>query len=78
MIWKRVHIGPADDDAIVGGLPIWKHDWRPTGKSVNLPPESQAATEFSIYEAGGIGWPVQVRFAAQEISAGVWSFWELT
>jgi hypothetical protein len=73
-----VHIGPVDDDALVGSLPIWKHEWRATGESMKLPPESEAATTFPIYEAGGVGWPVQVRFAAEEISPGVWSFWELT
>jgi len=31
---------------------------------------------FQIYEIGGVGWPVQVRFAATEISNGVWSLWE--
>jgi hypothetical protein len=36
----------------------------------------QVQQRFELYEMGGVGWPVPVRFAARETSNGVWSFWE--
>lgn len=78
MAWRRVHIGPERDDGQVGGLPVWNHEWRKVGRDVRLPEGAQtnAQQTFQIYEIGGIGRPTQVRFAAAEISNGVWSFWE--
>lgn len=76
MAWRRIHIGLERGDARVGGLPVWKHDWIDQDRVVRLPEDAPAASQdFQIYEIGGVGWPVQVRFAAAEISNGVWSFW---
>ena len=78
MAWRRTHIGPEQDRGRVGGLFVWKHKWRAQGVEVWLPETAPPASQqsFRIYEIGGAGWPVQVRFAATEISAAVWSFWE--
>lgn len=77
MAWQRTHIGPERDDGRVGGLPVWRHEWRSLGEEVWLPEDapSEVRERFSLFEIGGVGWPVQVRFAAQEITNGVWSFW---
>ncbi len=78
MAWRRTHIGHYQDNGRVGGLPVWKHEWRPLGDRVRLPEDAPTGSQdtFDIYEIGGVGWPVQVRFAALEISNGFWSFWE--
>jgi hypothetical protein len=78
MAWHRTHVGPERDHGNVGGLPVWKHEWRRLGIVVRLPEDvsPSAQDDFYVYEIGGIGWPVQVRFAAAEISCGVWAFWE--
>ena len=72
MAWHRVHIGHEKDDATIGWLRVWDHEWRLTGGAVLLPPNTPAASQFELYE---ILTPLPVRFAAREISAGVWSFW---
>jgi hypothetical protein len=78
MAWRRTHTGPEQDHGQVGGLPVWNHEWRRQAGEVWLPEDAPSASQlnFQIYEIGGVGWPVQVRFAATEISNGVWSFWE--
>ncbi len=78
MAWRRTHLGHYQDDGRVGGLPVWKHEWRPLEGEVRLPEDAPSGSQqtFHVYEMGGAGWPVQVRFAAREISNGFWSFWE--
>lgn len=78
MAWRRTHIGLEQDQGQVGGLPVWKHEWRRQAGEVWLPEDAppESRMNFQIYEIGGVGWPVHVRFAATEISNGVWSLWE--
>jgi len=78
MAWQRTHLGTEKNDGKVGGLPVWKHEWRRQMGEAWLPEAAPADAQlkFQIYEIGGVGWPVQARFAAAEISNGVWSFWE--
>ena len=78
MAWHRTHVGPEQDHGKVGGLPVWKHEWRRQAGEVWLPETAPPGSQlnFQMYEIGGVGWPVHVRFAAAEISNGVWSFWE--
>lgn len=78
MTWRRTHIGPERDNGRVGGLPVWKHEWRSISGEVWLPEDAppRSQTNYQLYEIGGVGWPVQVRFAATEISNGLWAFWE--
>jgi hypothetical protein len=78
MTWRRSHIGLERDDGHVGGLPVWAHEWKSVPGEVWLPEDAPPSVRerFALFEIGGVGWPVQVRFAAKEISNGVWSFWE--
>lgn len=78
MAWRRTHIGQEQDDGLVGGLPVWKHEWGRQVGEVWLPEDAPAGSRlnFAIYEIGAAGGPVHVRFAASEVSNGVWSFWE--
>ena len=74
--WQAVHVGTEGDDVQISGLKVWQHDWRPNGEdSVQLPHPSypQQRHHFSCYEVGPHGSPV--RFAAAELSNGVWGFY---
>ncbi|QTC92551.1 hypothetical protein [Brevundimonas goettingensis] len=71
--WVHVHKGLEGDDAKVGGLSVWKHQWTRVGSTDPLPHNGEAVP---VYEIGGPPWPKPVTFAATEASNGVWSFWE--
>jgi hypothetical protein len=74
--WQRAHIGFSDDGLRIGGLDVWNLRWR----SIDAPPLSlahpaypQEQHRFSIQEIGD--GPAAVRFAASELSNGVWGFY---
>ena len=73
--WRDVHVGLADDGVEIGGLDVWRQEWRRTGDSVQLPHPAHPHQRhlFDIYEAG----PPEsaIRFAAGELSNGVWGFY---
>lgn len=74
--WRDVHVGFEGDDLKIGGIEVWCQDWCRTGEaSVQLPHPSyqHQRHRFDIYKAGPQDSPV--RFAAGELSNGVWGFY---
>jgi hypothetical protein len=74
--WRDVHVGFEGDGVKINGVAIWRHEWRRTGEdSLELPHPSHRHQRhsFNIYEVGSIDDPV--RFAAGELSNGVWGFY---
>ena len=74
--WRAVHVGFANDDLSIGGVEVWKRKWRATREPVlQLPhpayPEQRH--HVAIYAVDGPAGPV--RFAAGELSNGVWGFY---
>jgi len=74
--WRDIHIGFESDGLKINGLEVWKHEWRPTGlRPVELPHPSylHQIHRYEIYDIGDAESPV--RFAAGELSNGVWGFY---
>ncbi len=74
--WREAHVGPEGDDVTIDGVEVWRWGWRATGEdAVRLPHPSHRDQRhvFQVYEAGPPGGPV--RFAAGELSNGVWGFY---
>lgn len=74
--WRDVHVGFEGDGVRINGLAIWQQEWRRIGEvSLELPHPSHQHQRhrFDVYEAGSINSPV--RFAAGELSNGVWGFY---
>ena len=76
MGWRNVHIGVEGDGAKVEGLDVWRHKWR----RVDVPPVQlphpqypNQIHEYFICEIGDTSAPV--RFAAGELSYGIWGFY---
>ena len=73
--WRDVHIGFESDGFKINGIEIWKHKWRRVGKETLQLPHPAYPNQrhsFEIYEVGESG--ISVRFAAGELSNGVWGF----
>lgn len=76
MDWRYVHVGLEGDNASIGGMGIWKHQWRDLSlRPLHLPHPSHPDQLhiYNIYEIGELHRPV--RFAAGELSNGVWGFY---
>jgi len=75
MTWKATHVGIEGDGLTIGGLQVWECGWRSTGQSVELPHPSYLHQQhrYGIYEIGDEQPPV--RFAAAELSNGVYGFY---
>jgi hypothetical protein len=76
MTWRVAHIGFEGDDVQIGGHKVWRHDWRSVDlEPVNLqhPAYPNQIHRYYVYEIGAIDSPV--RFAAGELSNGVWGFY---
>ena len=74
--WRNVHVGFENDGLTIAGVEVWREAWRPTGSpSVQLPHPSYPNQhhDFNIVEVGSLGCPI--RFAAGELSNGVWGFY---
>jgi len=74
--WRYVHIGFEADGLKIRGIEIWLQDWRRTSEeALQLPHPSypHQRHHFAIYEVGNLDHPV--RFAASELSNGVWGFY---
>ncbi len=72
--WRDVHVGFERDGLRLGGLGVWDEPWREVGTGpVTLPHPAHPHQRHSfwIYEIGG----PPVRFAAGELSNGVWGFY---
>jgi hypothetical protein len=74
--WKYAHIGFEGDTGRLGGISVWKAKWRRVeGEPIMLPnpASTQKTSSFEVYEIGEEDHPI--RFAACELSAGVWGFY---
>lgn len=70
--WRNIHVGIEGDSLRINGLAIWRQEWRPAGAdSLELPHPSHRHQRhrFDVYDNN------QVRFAAGELSNGVWGFY---
>lgn len=75
--WLALHVGVENDAFAIGGVPVWTQPWRPVGvPPVTLPHPAYAhqAHRFEIYDVGEGA--ARRRFAAGELSNGVWGFYE--
>jgi len=77
--WQAAHVGFENDDLEIDGLPIWSLPWRPEPGVVTLahPAHPGQLHRFDIYSVDdGMR---ATRFAAAELSNGVWGFyhWEV-
>jgi hypothetical protein len=69
-------LGSVGDGLKIGGLEVWRHAWRSAGiEPLNLPHPSYPSQthRYIIYDIGDER--VAVRFAAAELSKGVWGFY---
>jgi len=74
--WRCVHIGFANDGLTIGGIEIWRHEWRPVATPrlvLPHPTYPDQAHDFEIYAIGDGA--ASLRFAASEVSNGVWGFY---
>jgi hypothetical protein len=73
--WRSAHVGFAKDGLALGGRDVWADEWRPAGEPVHLPHPAHPK-QIHRYEVFEIGYgPGMVRFAAGELSNGVWGFY---
>ena len=74
--WRLETIGFSIDDIRIGGLSVWKHAWRLMEMEPILRPHPDYPNQihrYNVYEIGDAVLPV--RFAASELSNGVWGFY---
>jgi hypothetical protein len=73
--WRDVHVGFEDDGLKIDGIAVWRQAWRRVGDVLELPHPGHPHQRhrFEIYEVGSLDTPV--RFAAGELSNGVWGFY---
>jgi hypothetical protein len=77
MDWAFKHIGFESDGFRIGGLDVWEEEWRSVGNGSRVdlphPAHPNQIHSYEIHEIGNEASPF--RFAAQELSAGVWGFY---
>jgi hypothetical protein len=72
--WEFAGAVPDGQSFMIGGLDVWKHEWRDTRERVAVKdPHYQQDFTFSVYEIGGAG--EAVSFAAGEFSNCIWGFY---
>ncbi len=74
--WRFAWVGFYIDDITIGGLHVWKHEWRSVETASLRFPHPNYPNQihrYDVYEIGDIARPV--RFAASELSNGVWGFY---
>ena len=74
--WRSVHVGFQDDGLKIGGVEIWKHEWRRTDSEPLILPHPDYPDQrhrYYIYEVGDQDQPEC--FAVSELSNGVWGFY---
>lgn len=74
--WRVAHIGFIEDGAKIGGIEVWKETWRRVDSPRVILPHPAYPNQrhgYGIFEIGDERRPV--RFAAGELSAGVWGFY---
>jgi 5-oxoprolinase (ATP-hydrolysing) len=72
--WQHVHIGFENDDGEIEKTKVWKQKWRALNTPPVRLPHPSYRNQFHTYEVYEIG-DVPVRFAASELSNGVWGFY---
>ena len=76
MAWRDIQVGFARDGLRIGGLEVWKHDWRSVGIAPLMLPHPKYRNQthrYNVYEIGDLQRPV--RFAACELTPGVYGFY---
>ena len=75
MAWRAHQIALLTDDLTISGAHVWNEQWRATGERLKLPHPAypEQIHDFHVYEIGRASPPV--RFAAGELSNGVWGFY---
>jgi len=74
--WRLEHIGLENDGLAIAGEDVWKQDWRNVKTETLQLPHPSYPNEihcYWVYEIGDDARPV--RFAAGELSNGVWGFY---
>ena len=77
--WRSVHIGFAHDGLKIGDVDVWTYEWRAVaGSLLRLahPAYPRQIHTYRLFEAGDEG--KSTRFAASELSNGVWGFYVAT
>lgn len=75
MNWKWVNFVPENGAFDLGGVNPWTHEWRLVEResaALPDPADEPKVREFLVYEIDTDNGPL--RFAAQEVTAGVWGF----
>ena len=72
--WRFLTSWPGVEPLEIGGLRVWDLEWRQTGEGISVPdPQYGNLRGPPVYEIGPEEAPV--RFAAEEVSNGVFCFW---
>lgn len=76
LCWRCVHVGVTGDRLAIDGIPVWKRRWRLIRDNVARLPHPTRPHQlhwFGLYEVRNL-WS-SARFAASELSNGVWGFY---
>lgn len=74
--WGVLGVVSERDRIEINGIDLWEHKWRAVAVGTEKLPHPQYALQlhdFSVYEIEGN--VRTIRFAAAELSAGVWGFY---
>jgi hypothetical protein len=72
--WEYLGAAPGGQSFQIGGLEVWKHEWRDTRERAPVKdPLYQQDFTFHVYEIGSPG--AVVTFAAGEFSTCMWGFY---
>ena len=72
---QAIHIGFSNDGFVLNGLSVWDHKWQAEPGSVTLPHPAYPAQMHSYGIYSIVKGARRVRFAAEELSNGVWGFY---
>ncbi len=74
--WKPVHVGFENDGLKIDGVDVWPFRWRSTRTQVRLPHPAHPDQmhDYTIWEIPRL-LRKPLRFAATELSAGVYGFY---
>jgi hypothetical protein len=74
--WHVAHVGFYGDDLKLGGLSVWNEKWRRIDFPAAMLAHPAYPDQIERYDVWEIGDPARpVRFAACELSNGVWGFY---
>jgi hypothetical protein len=75
--WRLVGIGSEGLEVSIGGINPWAYEWQSTGETIEVPHPSYPLQRHML-EVWRTETSVPTRFAAGELSNGVWCFYEPT